>query len=268
MYPLYSQEENDFELYRRKARHVGPHLHPSLELVLVTEGSIALGIGSSLYALNEGDAGIVFPNQVHHYQAFGETPGRVTYLLAAPSLAGAFIGTLESHVPENPVIPKAKLHPDVLYALQTLTGRRKKGNYDDVLRAAYIHILLSRILPELTLKERVAQPTDLVDAVVTYIAAHSREEISLTSVAKALYISPYTLSRMFSSTFHTNFNRYVNHSRLEYSRMLLEETKQPVTEICLDAGFGSQRTFNRAFQTEFHMTPAQYRKQHREGKSS
>ena len=163
---------------------------------------------------------------------------------------------------------KAKLHPDVLYALQTLTGRRKKGNYDDVLRAAYIHILLSRILPELTLKERVAQPTDLVDAVVTYIAAHSREEISLTSVAKALYISPYTLSRMFSSTFHTNFNRYVNHSRLEYSRMLLEETEQSVTEICLDAGFGSQRTFNRAFQTEFHMTPAQYRKQHREGKSS
>ncbi len=265
MYPLYSHEENDFELYRRRARHVGPHLHASLELVLATEGTIALGVGSQLFLLNEGDAGIVFPNQVHHYQAFGETPGKVTYLLAAPSLTGVFLETLESHVPVNPVIPKAKLHPDVLYALQTLTGRRKKGPYDDVLRAAYVHILLSRMLPELTLQERIAQPTDLVDAVVTYIAAHSREEISLTSVAKALYISPYTLSRLFSSTFHTNFNRYVNHSRLEYSRMLLEETEQTITEIGMDAGFGSQRTFNRAFQTEYHMTPAAYRRQHRDG---
>ena len=89
MYPLYSKEENDFELYRRKARHIGPHLHASLELVLVLEGSVELGVGYDLFHMNTGDLALVFPNQIHHYQAF-EAGSRVEYLLAALHWPAAF----------------------------------------------------------------------------------------------------------------------------------------------------------------------------------
>ena len=38
-------------------------------------------------------------------------------------------------------------------------------------------------------------------------------------------------------------------------RSVLEYTDSPITDICLDAGVRSQRTFNRAFQEAYRMTP-------------
>ena len=58
-----------------------------------------------------------------------------------------------------------------------------------------------------------------------------------------------------------NFNKYLNITRLEYVRYLLEYTEQTITEAYSNAGFGSQRTFNRAFRDHFHMTPKEYREQ-------
>ena len=124
MYPLY-KDEKDFELYRRRSVHIGPHLHKSLELVLVLEGSLELGIGQELYHMEKGDLGLVFPELIHHYQVFDTNPCRSLYLLASPVMAGPYQKTLQQLCPENPVIPAKKVHADVAYALETLTGRRK-----------------------------------------------------------------------------------------------------------------------------------------------
>lgn len=40
---------------------------------------------------------------------------------------------------------------------------------------------------------------------------------------------------------------------------LLEYTDRSITEICMDSGFESQRTFNRAFQERYRMQPREYR---------
>ena len=77
-------------------------------------------------------------------------------------------------------------------------------------------------------------------------------------------VGKYVLSRVFSSTFHKNFNQYVNEQRLNYVIAMLEETEESITDICLDAGFQSQRTFNRVFQETYRMTPREYRNYYRE----
>ena len=79
-------------------------------------------------------------------------------------------------------------------------------------------------------------------------------------MARDLGISKYKLSRVFSSTFHKNFNQYLNDQRLNFVISMMENTNKSITEICLDAGFQSQRTFNRAFQEAYNMTPREYRK--------
>jgi AraC-like DNA-binding protein len=163
--------------------------------------------------------------------------------------------------PENPVVPAKKVHIDVDYALETLTGRRKKQPGDDVIRQAYLTIILARTLPLLKLIEK---PTpgdgDLIYRTVSYISAHfTEEDLSLTGMARDLYISPFALSRVFSGTFHMNFSRYVNEMRIDYAKHLLAYTDQSVTEIFENAGFGRQRTFNRAFREYVHMTPKEFR---------
>ena len=67
------------------------------------------------------------------------------------------------------------------------------------------------------------------------------------------------LSRLFSKTFHRNFNKYLNDARLNYACQRLETTSDSITNIRLDSGFESQRTFNRVFKERYKISPSDYR---------
>ena len=102
----------------------------------------------------------------------------------------------------------------------------------------------------------------MYDAVV-YMAKHyGDEEVSLTKMAQDLGYSPFALSRVFSGTFHTNFNQYLNELRLNQAVALLQSSEDSITDVAMNAGFTSMRTFNRVFQERFHTTPREYRKRH------
>lgn len=131
-----------------------------------------------------------------------------------------------------------------------------------VLHQAFIQIILARTLPlfEMIDKSSVGS-NDIIYQTVSYIAAHYTEELTLSKMAHDLGISQSSLSRVFSGTFHTNFNRYLNEARLDYACNLLLHSDHTILDICIRAGFDSQRTFNRVFQERYHMSPREYRKQ-------
>ena len=100
---------------------------------------------------------------------------------------------------------------------------------------------------------------DLIYQTVSYISANFKKKFSLEEMAKDLGVSKYVLSRLFSKTFHRNFNQYLNDARLNYACHRLENTSDSITNICLDSGFESQRTFNRVFKERYKISPSDYR---------
>lgn len=259
MIPIYEEIADTLEIRHRKATHLPPHLHKSMECVLVTEGTLAIGVGPELYQMKEGDFAIVFPDLIHHYQVFGQERCRAIYLYVDSSLSGAFLSTLQQQSPKCPVIPKKNVDPDIVYALNSLL-RQRRGKKDAVLQQSFVQIILARSIPQFELVEKsTIGSDDIVYQTVSYIAANFREPLSLTEMAKDLGFSPYTLSRVFSGTFHKNFNQYLNEVRLEYASSLLSYTSQSITDVYMNAGFESQRTFNRVFSEKFRMSPREYR---------
>lgn len=91
------------------------------------------------------------------------------------------------------------------------------------------------------------------------------EDISLTKMAEDLGYSPFALSRVFSRTFHTNFNGYLNDLRLNLAVNLLENSEETITGLAMEAGFTSMRTFNRVFGERYRMSPREYRKRRKSG---
>jgi len=91
-------------------------------------------------------------------------------------------------------------------------------------------------------------------------AGDERIPAVVEDMAKDLGVSKYVLSRVFSKTFHRNFNQYLNDARLGYAKQRLENTNDPITTICLDSGYESQRTFNRVFKEKYMVSPSEYRK--------
>ena len=238
MKPIYEENEETLEIAEQISCHIPPHLHKSMELVSVTEGTLEIGVGTELYHMEKGD-----------------------FALASPLLAPGYTKELQQFCPVNPVIPAQEVHPDVNYALRSMLVY-PAASQGHVLHQAFIQIILARTLPlfEMIDKSSVGS-NDIIYQTVSYIAAHYTEELTLSKMAHDLGISQSSLSRVFSGTFHTNFNRYLNEARLDYACSLLLHSDHTILDICIRAGFDSQRTFNRVFQERYHMSPREYRKQ-------
>lgn len=260
MRPFYEHLDKKLEIYKGKTSHIKPHIHTAIECAYVREGSLELGIGQELYHMCTGDFAIVFPNLIHHYQVFDPHGCIGTYLIVTPAYSGEFADILEDSCPEYPIIAKADLHSDILYAMEHIMA-------DDVsvVHRSFLQIILSRSLERVTLMpKKNVESDDIVYQVVSYMARNFREEISLETIAKEIGFSQYAVSRVFSKTFHMNFNQYLNGLRLEEACNLLLSTDQSITEAYENAGFESQRTFNRVFKEQFHMSPREYRNKQKE----
>ncbi len=265
MLPTYEENQDRCEVRILPTSHFSPHLHASLEVVQLLEGSYTLGCGIDLFPMKPGDVGIIFPGLIHHFHVFDGTKGRALHLLASPSFLGTFSEVLTTKRPVTPLIPKELQPSDIPYALSRLAAITAKGiDPEDLstraLLHAFVQIVLAQSLPRLSLYARTDEKDqDPVYRTVSYIAAHFQEDLTLTGMARDLGISPYALSRIFSGTFHQNFNHYVNEVRLLYVTSMLRDTDRAITEIAYEAGFQSQATFNRVFQARYHCSPRAFR---------
>lgn len=238
--------------------HMPPHLHEAIEIVYVTEGCIELGVGQELYHMEKGDFAIVFPNVIHHYQVFNQGKNRVIYLYLDPSILPSYYKEVQMYSPKYPVIKSQHVHPDVVNAIRFLMN---KNGQSQLLMKAYVHMILAHVFTEMPMIDKNAIGSDdLIYSSVAYVAKNYGSQITLEKMANDLGVSKYVLSRMFAKTFHCNFSKYVNGVRLNNAVTELENSQDSITNICLNCGFESQRTFNRVFKDRYKLTPREYRK--------
>ncbi|MBP3610239.1 MAG: helix-turn-helix transcriptional regulator [Lachnospiraceae bacterium] len=257
MIPAYESRKKEFFVEWKNSVHVPPHLHEAMELVYVTSGTLEFGIGPELYHMEEGDFAIVFPNVIHHYQVWGGRENRAIYVFVDAAAFPAYVNELWKFRPVYPVLCRDSLHDDVANSMKALAERNENN---EMLARAYVQMILAHVFSEMDMMEKdTSDRDDIVYKSVEYVAKNFREDITLEKMAKELGVGKYVLSRMFSKTFHCNFSKYVNGIRLNYAAAILENSKELITNLCLECGFESQRTFNRVFKEKYKMTPREYR---------
>jgi AraC-like DNA-binding protein len=92
-----------------------------------------------------------------------------------------------------------------------------------------------------------------------FIEEHSCEELSLTTVAKAVNINANHLSENFKQVTGINFVKYVACTRFANACDLLRNPKMHISEIAFAAGFQSLSQFNRVFKKLSGKSPTEYR---------
>ena len=265
MLPLYEENRESVVFFDKKSEHISPHIHKAMEIVYVTKGMLELGIGENLYHMEVGDFAMVFPDVIHHYQVFSPGRNEAYYILALPTLIEKYAAILQKCIPVNPVMKAGKVHKDIVYAIESI---KELEDMNKAITQAFINIIVARCLEFYELTEREEAGNDIVTQTVSYISQNFKESITLPGVAKTLGVSKYALSRVFSGVFHTNFNQYLNNTRLDYAVALLEYTQESITEVCMNSGFESQRTFNRVFREQYKLSPREYRNRMKMGNDS
>jgi AraC family transcriptional regulator len=91
-----------------------------------------------------------------------------------------------------------------------------------------------------------------------YIESHLTGDLSLETIAKAVGVSRFHLSRAFGPT-GCPLAAYIRGRRLSEAAKALVQGAPDILAVALDAGYGSHEAFTRAFRQQFDVTPEQVR---------
>ena len=104
-----------------------------------------------------------------------------------------------------------------------------------------------------------AEKPELMDQAIAYVEANLAEKISLEDAARALFVSPSTVSQTFRSKMGVSFYRWVIQRRLIEAKALIAEGLS-LEHVGAQVGFSDHSVFYRAFRKEYGISPRQYRK--------
>jgi AraC-type DNA-binding domain-containing proteins len=112
-------------------------------------------------------------------------------------------------------------------------------------------------------REPAADDTSLTTRLIRYFETDKpwlNPELKITDVARTLATNRTYISDALHHGLKTNFNRFVNHYRIEEAKRLLANSKADVKmlEVAMQAGFNNYTTFFCAFRHETGKTPQEY----------
>jgi two-component system response regulator YesN len=93
-----------------------------------------------------------------------------------------------------------------------------------------------------------------------YIDNHLAETISLSQVARSVFLSPQYLSRLFREQTNESFSDYVTRRKMEVARSLLESGEKKIYEVAIAVGYTDPSYFGRVFRQYYNVTPMDYKK--------
>jgi AraC family transcriptional regulator len=94
---------------------------------------------------------------------------------------------------------------------------------------------------------------------VEYIQAHLEQELSLTTLAARVHLSPDHFARLFKQATGQTPHQYVLACRIERAKQLLAETDIPLSVVGFQVGCTDQSYFTALFRKHVSMTPKTYR---------
>lgn len=229
------------------------HLHKELEVVHVIEGTSIAYADKNSYLLNPGDTFITFPNQVHYYETLKK--GLFLVFIFSPDIIYGMSGELAKSKPDINFISGSNSElPEIFDKINNISGK-----YADMVLSGYLNVMMSIILPRLNLKTVDKENNSAFNCLIDYCTRNFKEDINLDTVAEELHLSKYYISHLINHRLKQNFNEYINNLRIAEACNILKETDTKIADISENVGFGTIRSFNRAFKQIMGVSPAEYR---------
>lgn len=98
-----------------------------------------------------------------------------------------------------------------------------------------------------------------IQRVLDYIEENLYEELNLDKLASIAGYSKYHFLRLFREELYMTPTEYVRKRRITESVRDIADTDEPLSQIGYKHGFNSKENFTRAFKSEHHILPSDYR---------
>ena len=238
----------------------GLHIHQSAEIVYVMKGEITSTINGKDYTFSEGDFTILTPLTVHN--------------TVTPVYSEIFICVLSNDFFAD-ILTEKELYDgyaDPRFVPSPALAAYLKENFiDAAVSYAFEHDItgyrttkacLHAIFAEYTKKvarseSRVQQ--NVLSKLVIYLSEHFSEELTISSVGKAIGYTSGHISHCLNPLKGVNFAFLLNSFRIDHAKKLLRTTELSNIDIAYECGYANERSFYRQFKRVTGKTPSQYK---------
>lgn len=93
---------------------------------------------------------------------------------------------------------------------------------------------------------------------LSFVEEHFAEDIKISDIAEATFISESYLRRLFSEKYNMTPVQYVNYIRIQEACKLLKNKKFNISEAAQKVGFNNMSTFITNFRKVKNQTPGQW----------
>ena len=237
------------------------HFHREIEVLYVICGKVRLVVNGAEYLLSEHDIFIIMPGDIHSFSSGEENR---LYVMKFYSF-----GELQNMKVDGWIKEGDRAYPVFKQIINQIAfeDMQKKSGY-----LYAVNMLSSQLLLEIirTLgaqkktrqeEKRLRKQVNFLTSLDNFLNAAYMNPVSLEQAAGACGYSKYHFSRWMRQTVNMSFSSYLAAFRMERAVFLLQNSDRNVTDIALDCGFGTLRSFHRQFQKFYGKTPREFRNQ-------
>lgn len=129
--------------------------------------------------------------------------------------------------------------------------------FTHLLQNSFMHKIEEKHVHDTELHNR-----DRVNSIVSYLHNHYAQNLSLSTLAKEMYLTPQYLSKFIKKNLGTTFSAYLTNIRMDHALNELLHTNHSVTDIAFNNGFSNISAFNKIFRQKYHVSPTNYRQKY------
>lgn len=243
------------------------HFHEEIEVVYVQEGELFAASDTAHLQLRKNDICVFMPGEIHSFHSFSSNHIYIIKILPEPSAAGIHFSRLR--LVGQPIQPAQKGYRTLLHAIQKIAAEHTAQEYGyEYAVNQYLNRFLAVLLRNFEFntvspeeRRQMERKMLLLRRVEEFVSQQYGHSITLDEAASYCGYSKYYFSHYFKEIAGISFLDYLTAFRINAARSRIELTGESLTEIAFACGFGSTRSFNRAFQRYYHITPTDFRKQ-------
>lgn len=229
-----------------------PHFHSNYEFIYVLHGRISVTVNGKTEQMEKGNFALVLSNQVHSIKSHG--PSNMWIGVFSRQFIPHFDSKIKDMVGDKSVfrlddVTEAFIREKLIFS-EASTMQKK----------ACLYAICDGYFSSVTLEKRNEKSEEVICRMLEYVEKHFKEDITLSDLAEHFGYEYHYLSRLLNSGNSINFPDTVNRYRVEYAVTLLENTDKSITDIAIESGFQSIRTFNHIFKSVMGATPSEIKK--------
>ncbi len=254
---------------------MNPNRHDHYEMVYVKKGSATFEIDGIDVNMVPNSVVIIKPQKSHKFIVHSDNCELIVLYFNLKSKKDAqgshaslndFIEYIEDESSGAYIYLKLGKKNDIIYVMNRILRERIKfqvwGDFLSCLLIMELFVLLSRTLKqewEQSAKNRNLKLHELLNIAKEYIDNNYAKDLTLSQVAKYIYLSDSYFAHSFKDKFGISPKSYILKVRIEEAKELLENTDLKIADVALSVGFSSQQRFNDIFRKYTDVTPLRYR---------